>query len=267
MEASGNTKKQNRYANLVAYIFALGYKDGLTEFSFSRDDIVSAASKIGITLPKNLGDVIYSFRYRNDLPPSITDTQPKDFEWIILGSGKGEYTFKLTRLNRIVPRENLITIKIPDATPEIIGAYAQGDEQALLAKVRYNRLIDIFLGVAAFSLQNHLRTTVSGIGQIEVDEIYVALDKSGCQYVIPVQAKGGHDKHGVVQTSQDIACCKEKFPDLICRPVSVQFMDNAEIAMFELLEDNGEIKVVDEKHYQLVPSNEITTKDLMHYRR
>ena len=267
MQSSENTKKQNIYQTLVAYIFSQHYKKGIKQFSFSRNDISSAASHLNITLPKNLGDVIYSFRYRTPLPQSITKTQPKGHEWIILGKGKGEYEFKLTKLNRIVPRENFVTIKIPDATPEIIGAYAQGDEQALLAKVRYNRLIDVFLGITAFSLQNHLRTTVSGIGQIEVDEIYVALDKSGCQYVIPVQAKGGHDKHGVVQTSQDIACCKEKFPNLICRPVSVQFMDNAEIAMFELLEDSGEIKVVDEKHYQLVQANKITPKDLMHYRQ
>jgi len=51
----------------------------------------------------------------------------------------------------------MAAIKIPDATPEIVAAYALSDEQALLAKVRYNRLLDIFLGVAAYSLQNHLR--------------------------------------------------------------------------------------------------------------
>ena len=265
--ASSKKRPTNRYSNLVAHIFKHRYKRGLTEISFSREDIVSAASELHIALPKNIGDVIYSFRYRNDLPECIVKTQPTGFEWIILGSGKSKYTFKLTRLNRIVPRDNLVTIKIPDATPEIIGVYALGDEQALLAKVRYNRLIDIFLGITAFSLQNHLRTTVAGIGQIEVDEIYVALDKSGRQYVVPVQAKGGHDKHGVVQTSQDIACCNKKFPNLICRPVSVQFMENSEIAMFELLEKDGEIKVVDEKHYQLVPASDITTDDLMHYNR
>ncbi len=260
-------KRTNRYSNLLEHIFTKKYKKGIKEFSFSREDIESSAAELSLALPKNLGDVIYSFRYRNDLPPSIIKTQPKGFEWIIVGSGKGEYTFKLTKLNRIVPRDELITIKIPDATPEIIASYAQGDEQALLAKVRYNRLIDVFLGLAAFSLQNHLRTTVSGIGQIEVDEIYVALDKSGCQYVIPVQAKGGHDKHGIVQTSQDIACRKEKFPSLICRPVSVQFMDDSKIAMFELIEEKGEIKVVDEKHYQLVPANDITNDELLNYRR
>lgn len=265
MKNTEKDKKQNRYSNLLEYIFKLKYKKGIKEFSFSREEIELSARKLSIKLPKNLGDLIYSFRYRIDFPQSIIKTQPKGFEWIIVGSGKGEYAFKLTKLNRIIPRDELITIKIPDATPEIIISYAQGDEQALLAKVRYNRLIDIFLGLTAFSLQNHLRTTVTGIGQIEVDEIYVALDKSGCQYIIPVQAKGGHDKHGIVQTSQDIACCKEKFPNLICRPVSVQFMDDSKIAMFELLEQNGEIKVVDEKHYQLVPSSDITNEDLLSY--
>ena len=59
--------------------------------------------------------------------------------------------------------------------------------------MRYNRLIDIFLGVTCYSLQNHLRTTVTGIGQVETDEIYVGIDKAGQQFIIPVQAKGGTD--------------------------------------------------------------------------
>lgn len=63
--------------------------------------------------------------------------------------------------------------KVPDATPGIVAKYAFNDEQALLAKVRYNRLVDIFTGVTCYSLQNHLRTTVSEIGQVETDEIYV----------------------------------------------------------------------------------------------
>ena len=72
---------------------------------------------------------------------------------------------------------------IPDATPELIRAYALDDEQALLAIVRYNRLIDTFLGLTTYSLQNHLRTTVQGMGQIEIDELYIGLDKHGCHYV------------------------------------------------------------------------------------
>ncbi len=253
------------YSLIIAHVFFAHFKKGEHEFSFLRDEIVDAVKQLGIQRPKNIGDVVYAFRYRKKLPIEIIKTQPKGFEWIIVGAGRAAYHFRLVPLNRILPNVNLVSIKIPDSTPEIIGNYALGDEQALLAKVRYNRLVDIFLGVTAYSLQNHLRTSVKGIGQIEIDEVYVAVDKHGRQFVIPVQAKGGHDQHGVVQTAQDVACCADKFPGLICRPVSVQFVSSTQIAMFELTEENGIVKIVEEKHYHLVASSDITADDLKMY--
>jgi len=171
----------------------------------------------------------------------------------------------MAKVSRIIPRENLVATKIPDSTPEIISAYALNDEQALLAKVRYNRLVDIFLGVTTYSLQNHMRTTVKGLGQIEIDEVYVGINRNGQQFVIPVQAKGGSDQLATVQTSQDIACCKEKFPNLACRPVSAQFMSGEVIAMFELTLQRGDVKVLEERHYRLVPSDQIEEEDLKLY--
>ena len=144
-------------------------------------------------------------------------------EWTIRGAGQAAYKFRLVTVNRIVPNPALMTIKIPDATPEIVSAYSMSDEQALLAKIRYNRLLDVFLGVSAHSLQNHLRTTVKDIGQIEVDEIYVAVDSTGRHFVLPVQAKGGSDQLSVVQSEQDLLWCRERLPDLICRPILTQF--------------------------------------------
>lgn len=126
-------------------------------------------------------------------------------------------------------------------------------------------MIDIFLGITAYSLQNHLRTSVKNIGQIEIDEIYVGLNNKGSHFIIPVQAKGGTDKLGVVQTTQDIAFCKEKFSELICCPVSVQFMKDNIIAMFELTLEEDEIKVVEEKHYKLVLANEVSETELRAY--
>lgn len=258
-------KGLNRYQAIIAKVFYDHYEKESTEFEFTRTEFMAIASGLNIVLPKNVGDVIYSFRYRNELPDTIRCTAAKGFEWIIEGAGRACYRFKQVRLNRIVPREELLTIKVPDATPEIIGAYALGDEQALLAKVRYNRLVDVFLGITTFSLQNHLRTTVKNIGQIEIDEIYVGIDRHGRHFVIPVQAKGGNDKHGVVQTQQDILCCAEKFPNLICRAISAQFMSEGRIAMFELTVLDGEVRVVDEKHYQLVSANNISSEELQHY--
>ena len=255
----------NRYSAIIAKVFENHYLPKLDSFEFTRDEFEGVATGLGIQLPKNVGDLIYSFRYRNDLPASILSTASRGKEWIIEGAGRAKYRFRLVRLNRISPREELLTIKIPDATPEIIGAYALGDEQALLAKVRYNRLVDIFLGITAFSLQNHLRTTVKGVGQIEIDEVYVGVDRHGRQFVVPVQAKGGSDKHGVVQTQQDMAFCKQAFKNLICRAVSAQFMSDHRIAMFELVLVGDDVKVVDEKHYQLVSAAAITAVDLQAY--
>jgi hypothetical protein len=95
------------------------------------------------------------------------------------------------------------------------------------------------------------------MGQIEIDEIYVGLNRNGAQYVVPVQAKGGSDKLSPVQTMQDVACCKARFPDLICRPVSAQFLDDQVIALFELTLENGNALIVEERHYRLVPANQI----------
>ncbi len=167
----------------------------------------------------------------------------------------------------LTPNPNLSVTKVPDSTPGIIAKYAFSDEQALLARVRYNRLIDIFLGIACYSLQNHLRTTVQEMGQVETDEVYVGVDKSGSHYVIPVQAKGGSDKLSRVQIEQDIALCAGKLPDLICRPIGAQFMEQDVISLMEFEEDGDDIRIVAEKQYQLVPPDAITREDLIRYRQ
>lgn len=262
--ASGE-KKLNRYQALIEKIFRDRYRKGATEIVFARADLETAAEALRVKLPKNLGDVLYSVRYRAAMPGRILATQPDGKEWIIDGIGRSRYAFKLVMINRIVPNAALASIKIPDATPEIISAYALSDEQALLAKLRYNRLVDIFLGIAAYSLQNHLRTSVTGVGQIEIDEIYVGIDRKGRQYILPIQAKGGTDRHSVVQTKQDILYCTTKFPNLVCRAVSAQFMAKNSIAMFELALDDGQVKIVEEKHYRLVPADQITAADLTSY--
>lgn len=256
----------NRYRVLIEKIFLSHWKKGTKEFTFPRIEIESAAEELKIKLPKNLGDLIYSFRFRVALPDSILATQPEGLEWVIEGAGKAIYRFRLTKITRILPRENLASIAIPDATPEIIRAYKLDDEQALLAIVRYNRLIDTFLGLTTYSLQNHLRTSVKGVGQIEIDELYIGLDKHGCHYVIPVQAKGGKDQIGVVQVSQDLAFAAEKHPGVRCRPIAAQFMADGVVALFELKLENEQVKVIEERHYRLVPSSELDKDVVREYR-
>lgn len=165
-----------------------------------------------------------------------------------------------------MPSDNLVETKLPDATPGIITRYATSDEQGLLAQIRYNRLIDIFTGLTCYSLQNHLRTTVPNMGQVETDEIYIGLDKRGAHYVLPVQAKGGTDKMGIVQIEQDFAVCEEKFPGLICKPIAAQFMENDTVVLFEFEKTNEGVGIVSEKHYRLVKPDELSKEEIEKYR-
>ncbi len=259
-------KKPNRYQEIIASIFNDHWQEGEDSFVFAREEIIGKAAELNLDPPKNVGDLTYSFRYRGNLPDSILATQPDGLEWIIEGAGHSKYRFRLVKISRVVPNEDLPIIDLPDATPELIRAYALDDEQALLANVRYNRLIDTFLGLTTYSLQNHLRTTVKEIGQIEIDELYVGLDKHGCHYVIPVQAKRANDQVGIVQVTQDILFVKEKFPGFRCRAIAAQPLSEQIVALFELSLRDDEIEVVKEAHYRLVPARELKRDAVIDYR-
>lgn len=257
----------NRYNAIIEQIFFDNYIEGADEVSFTREEITSAAGKLNIKLPKNLGDVIYSFRYRTTLPDPVRAKAPVDHDWIIRPAGQARYKFVAVPAGstRILPDTLLEKIKVPDATPGLITKYALNDEQALLAKVRYNRLIDIFTGVTCYSLQNHLRTNVPSLGQVETDEIYIGVDKRGAQYIFPVQAKGGNDQISVVQLEQDVAMCADKFPMLICHPIAAQFINTNTIALFRFNMGETGLAKISERHYQLSLPSELTPEDLRRY--
>lgn len=255
----------NRYTKILEAIFAKHYTRGTTEIEFERSEINQVADELGIMLPKNLGDVLYSFRYRTLLPKSISSKTPKGYEWIIRPAGKGKYKLVISKQSVFVPSSTLVETKIPDATPGVIISYSLNDEQSLLAKLRYNRLIDIFTTLTCYSLQSHLRTTLRGGSQIETDEIYIGLDKRGVHYVIPVQAKSRKDKIGVVQIEQDVEMCSVKFPGLVCRAIAAQYIDENLIALFEFEQTNEGIRVSSEKHYRLVRPDELSPEEVQSY--
>ena len=258
--------KKNRYAAILERIFASHYSAGAKVVDFERVEIEAVAKQLRIKLPNNIGDLIYFFRYRAALPTSIQKTASDGETWIIRPVGKARYRFALVPDRPLQPNPNLAVTKVPDATPGIVTKYAFNDEQALLTRLRYNRLVDIFTSVTCYSLQNHLRTTVPEMGQVETDEIYVGVDKRGAHYVFPLQAKGGTDKLNVVQIEQDFAVCASKFPSLICRPIAAQFMAGGVIALFEFEQTDGVVSISAEKHFKLVPHDEVTAEDVAAYR-
>lgn len=241
------------YDQVIEWVFFRTRPDETYDFAFSRDDLERAHNELGVPRPKNLGDVVYTYRFRKALPDSIRSLLPANLHWIIRLAGRGLYRFVAVPASDFQPAANRSLVKIPDATPGLVAQNTFTDEQALLAVVRYNRLIDTFLGITCYSLQNHLRTQVRGLGQIEVDEVYVGVDRNGEQYVVPVQAKGGNDRLGVVQIEQDFAFCEARFKNLKCRPVGAQFLRSNVVVLMLFAKQDGEIVVESERHYLLVP--------------
>jgi hypothetical protein len=83
------------YGPIIEHIFQAHYVTGSDSLEFPRSEIESAASELGISLPKNLGDLIYSFRYRATLPASILRHAPHGMEWVIESAGRSQYRLAL----------------------------------------------------------------------------------------------------------------------------------------------------------------------------
>ncbi|MCY4521123.1 MAG: hypothetical protein OXC13_10165 [Caldilineaceae bacterium] len=68
----------SRYVRLIIHVFEAHFRPGRTEVVFERQELEHAARSLDMPPPKNLGDVVYSFRHRNSLPDRIQDTAPPD---------------------------------------------------------------------------------------------------------------------------------------------------------------------------------------------
>lgn len=196
----------------------------------------------------------------------IAETEPAGKEWIIERWSKSRFAFRLLEINRIVPNPQFAAIKILDTTSEDISECNLSDERILLNKIRCINLLDQFLGVATYSMNTHVATSIAKLGQVEIDELYGAYGRRNQHFIIPLQVKGGSNRLSSLQTKQILAFCLNKFPQLICRPVSAQFISDNIIAMFELALIDSEIRIVEEKHYRLVTEKEIAQTDLDLYR-
>lgn len=155
------------------------------------------------------------------------------------------------------PSAMMAETRIADATPGVIAKYALNTEQVLLAKLRYNHLIDIFTGVPSHSLQSHFYTFVPSVGQVEADEIYIGLDRKGAHYVFPIYVKRDKYKLRIAQVEQGFAICAAKFPTFICRPLAAQFVTDNIIALFDFEKTANGIFIYAEKHYRLVFSQDL----------
>jgi len=248
---SSNRKPiEHRYDKLILALFNYLFRQGKTELEFTREQLVATARKLNFEI-KNIGDVVYTYQSRRPMPLAIRSLG----EWIIRSKGTAKYSFQLLEGGgRVAISPHLEETEIPHAIPEIVERHVPQDEQGSLTKARYNRLIDVFTRLTAFHLQSHIRTQLVGIGQIEIDDLYVALDREGKEYVIPVEAKGPTGNVNLQQIQKSILYAKRAFPKMICKPVALQEIAGGVYALFEFKPETelNKIKVVAEKKYILI---------------
>jgi len=246
------------YDKIIIALFQKKYKSGKgkREIGFTKDELVETAKKLGMEL-RNPPDVVYTFRTRRALPKEIGRTG----NWVLRSRGKGKFSFAKTKRGAFVEiQEGLAHIEILSALPEIVEKYATNDEQGLLSTIRYNRLIDIFTGITCFHLQSHIRTTIEGEGQVEIDDLYVGIDEDGKEYILPTEAKSPdeRDKLGWFQVANLVKFAKQYFPGLRCRPIAAKPMGENIVCLVEF-DDNSDyekIGITNIKVYRLIREGE-----------
>ncbi|MBN2271094.1 MAG: hypothetical protein JXN61_10795 [Sedimentisphaerales bacterium] len=238
------------YDKIITALFKLKLKSGKskTSLDFTKDELVQVAARLKLDL-RNPPDVVYTYRTRRALPDAIL----KSGNWILLPKGKGKFAFAKTARGPFVEiQQGLAPIEILNALPQIVEKYTANDEQGLLSTIRYNRLIDIFTGVTCFHLQSHIRTTISGEGQIEIDDLYVGLDEDGLEYILPIEAKSpdDRDKLGWFQVANLVKFAGQCFPDLKCRPIAAKPMGSNTVCLIEF-DDNPDFEKTGIKNIKL----------------
>jgi len=154
----GETKE---YDQIIGELFKRLYKPNETKLSFTKKHIEQVIRDLGLEI-RNVPDIAYTYRTgRSPLPAEIL----KHGHWAIDGAGKGKYVFvKLSRSPYFDLPADIEKTPILDATPQVVLKYQGDDEQAMLSRIRYNRLVDTFVNLTAYQLQGHFRTTVQNLG-------------------------------------------------------------------------------------------------------
>ncbi len=239
------------YDQVIVELFNRLHKKGETRLSFAKKDIERVVVDLGLEI-RNIPDIAYTYRTgRSSLPAEIL----KHGHWAIDGAGKGKYFFvKLNRSPYFDLPEDMEKVAILDATPQVVLKYQSGDEQAMLARVRYNRLVDTFVGLTAYQLQGHFRTTVQNLGQVEIDDLYLGVDEGGNWAALPIEGKVGSERLGVVQIRALSLFAKEQFPSLRVRPLGIKLLSDGTFLFVEFNDQTDFDSVAPRryKRYELV---------------
>ena len=248
------------YTPILRAVFRKKYIEGATRVDFTLDDIRSELIAAGLQA-KNAPDLIYRMKSRTALPEEI---QALGFR-ILQITGRGKYALIVGQSTLIEYPEPREVVTVLDRTPlpvqELLGPdLGLLDEQAMLSVVRYNDLITHFLQAQAFHFKAHIRRSVPGVGQVEVDDLHLAVESTAPgQYrpvIVPIEAKAKDDPVNRVQIAAQIRFAQHEYPGFAVRPITIKLFADGLLLFMEFNPTTvpDELIVVGFSHYRLRPT-------------
>lgn len=253
-------KNSKVYVPVILKLFRDRWRPGASTVTFSLDDVRTAVEAVrdASETPddissRNPSDVVYRMRSRTILPVEILD---KGFH-VLRTVGRGQYQFEKASsgIMEVPVRDPVATI---DQTPMPVRrllpeTMAEMDEQALLSVVAYCRLLDHFTGMKIYRLRSHVRKSVPGVGQAELDAIDVGIASGDDEVpvIFPVEAKAVSDELNRVQIFNMVRYAAHYYPGLKVRPlaIKVDYQSVVHLMEFNLALRPGDLRIVRSESY------------------
>ncbi|MFC3712608.1 hypothetical protein ACFOMD_08505 [Sphingoaurantiacus capsulatus] len=248
------------YVPVILKLFQDRWRAGASTVVFSLDDVRTAVEAIRAVAnnpdaisSRNPADVIYRMRSRTKLPEEIL---AKGFH-VLRAVGRGRYQFEKassgiieTPVGDLIPAIDQTPMPVRRLLPETM---ADMDEQALLSIVGYCQLLDHFTGMKIYRLRSHVRKSVPGIGQAELDaiDVGIASGDDDVPVIFPIEAKAAVDELNRVQIFNMIQYAAHYFPGLRVRPLAlkVDYQSAVHLMEFNVAGRPGELRIVRSASY------------------
>ena len=231
-QAHGLTSKV--YGPILLSIFRTRWRQGTATVLFTLDDVRNAADNLKLEI-RNPADLIYRMRSRTVLPKEILD---RGF-FILRAIGRGQYQFEKGSSTIFQPLDSVPTEAL-DLTPLPVRRLlperlAEMDEQAVLTVASYCKLFDHFTGLQIYRLRSHVRKSVPGVGQAELDaiDVGVALRDDEMPIIFPIEAKAAADALNRVQIYNMVQYSRHYFPGMTIRPLAIKVDQDSILHMME----------------------------------
>lgn len=250
LQAHGLTSKV--YGPILLHIFKARWRQGAATVLFTLDDVRNAADTLRLEV-RNPADLIYRMRSRTVLPEEILE---KGF-YILRAIGRGQYQFEKGSSTIFQPLDSE-PIEALDLTPLPVRRLlpeqlAEMDEQAILTVASYCKLFDHFTGLQVYRLRSHVRKSVPGVGQAELDaiDVGIALRDDELPIVFPIEAKAASDALNRVQIFNMIQYSRHYFPGMTIRPLAIKVDYDSLLHLMEFNPVNkaAELKIVKSASY------------------